>query len=56
MEHGVLFVIGSAFCVDGSGQDRIRLSFSWPSPEQLREGVRRLARAMASETNLADRV
>src|SRR5690349_14939243 len=26
MEEGVLFVVGSAFCVDGSGHDRIRLS------------------------------
>jgi len=46
MEQGVLFVIGSAFCVDGSGQDRVRLSFSWPSPEDIREGARRLAAAM----------
>jgi 2-aminoadipate transaminase len=46
MEQGVIFVIGSAFCVDGSGHDRIRLSFSWPSPEHIREGARRLAAAM----------
>ena len=46
MEQGVIFVIGSAFCVDGSGHDRIRLSFSWPSPERIREGARRLATAM----------
>lgn len=46
IELGVIFVIGSAFCVDGSGQDRVRLSFSWPSPERIREGARRLAGAM----------
>ncbi len=46
MEQGVIFVIGSAFCVDGSGRDRVRLSFSWPSPDQIREGTRRLAAAM----------
>ena len=46
MEQGVLFVIGSAFCVDGSGRDRVRLSFSWPSPENIREGARRLAAAI----------
>jgi len=46
MEHGVIFVIGSAFCVDGSGHDRVRLSFSWPSPERIRDGARRLAAAM----------
>ena len=46
LEQGVLFVIGSAFCVDGSGHDRIRLSFSWPTAEKIREGARRLAAAM----------
>ena len=46
LEHGVIFVIGSAFCVDGSGHDYIRLSFSWPTPERIREGVQRLASAM----------
>jgi 2-aminoadipate transaminase len=50
MEQGVLFVIGSAFCVDGSGHDRIRLSFSWPTPDRIREGARRLAAAMQPET------
>ena len=49
MEQGVIFVIGSAFCVDGSGHDRIRLSFSWPSPDRIREGARRLAAAMARD-------
>jgi 2-aminoadipate transaminase len=50
MEHGVIFVIGSAFCVDGSGHDRIRLSFSWPTPERIRDGVGRLAAAMGMAT------
>jgi len=53
MEQGVMFVIGSAFCVDGSGADRIRLSFSWPSPERLREGARRLAAALHPESCVA---
>jgi 2-aminoadipate transaminase len=39
----LVFVIGSAFYVDGTGHDRIRLSFSAPSPERIEEGVRRLA-------------
>jgi 2-aminoadipate transaminase len=46
MEQGVIFVIGNAFCVDGSGHDRVRLSFSWPSPDRIREGTRRLAAAL----------
>ena len=43
LEHGVVFVIGSAFHVDGSGHNTIRLSFSAPTPDRIREGVRRLA-------------
>jgi 2-aminoadipate transaminase len=50
MEQGVIFVIGSAFCVDGSGHDRVRLSFSWPTADQISEGARRLAVAMQLET------
>lgn len=41
-EH-VVFVVGSAFFVDGSGHHRIRLSFSEPTPERIEEGIRRLA-------------
>jgi 2-aminoadipate transaminase len=43
LAHGLIFVVGSAFFVDGSGHDTIRLSFSAPSPERIEEGVKRLA-------------
>jgi 2-aminoadipate transaminase len=43
LQHGVVFVVGSAFHVDGSGTNTIRLSFSAPAPDRIREGVRRLA-------------
>jgi 2-aminoadipate transaminase len=46
LARGLIFVIGSAFFVDGSGHDTIRLSFSAPSVERIREGVTRLAGAM----------
>jgi 2-aminoadipate transaminase len=46
IEEKVIFVAGSAFYVDGTGQRRIRLSFSHPSPSKLQEGVRRLAAAL----------
>ena len=46
LQHGVIFVIGSAFHVDGTGHDTIRLSFSAPSPDRIEEGVRRLAAAL----------
>ena len=39
----LVFVIGSAFYVDGTGHNKIRLSFSAPPPERIVEGVRRLS-------------
>jgi 2-aminoadipate transaminase len=46
IRHGVVFVVGSAFFVDGSGHETIRLSFSAPTPERIIEGVGRLAQAL----------
>jgi 2-aminoadipate transaminase len=45
IQRGVVFVAGSAFHVDGGGSNTIRLSFSAPSPERIKEGVQRLAAA-----------
>lgn len=42
----LVFVVGSAFFVDGSGHDTVRLSFSAPPAARLDEGARRLAAAM----------
>jgi len=46
LEQKLVFVVGSAFYVDGTGHDRIRLSFSAPSDDRIREGARRLAAAL----------
>ena len=46
LQHGLVFVAGSAFFVDGTGREKIRLSFSAPSPERIAEGVKRLASAL----------
>jgi len=43
LEAQLVFVIGSAFYVDGTGHDKIRLSFSAPTEERIVEGVKRLA-------------
>jgi 2-aminoadipate transaminase len=43
VEHGVVYVAGTAFFVDGSGANTMRLSFSAPTPDRIDEGVRRLA-------------
>jgi 2-aminoadipate transaminase len=45
-QEGVIFVTGSAFHVDGQGQNTIRLSFATPPPADIDEGVRRLSRAL----------
>lgn len=49
LDERLVFVIGSAFYVDGTGHNRIRLSFSAPTVERIREGARRLAAAMAGQ-------
>jgi 2-aminoadipate transaminase len=46
LEEGLIFVSGSAFFVDGSGHDTIRLAFSAAPEGELDEGVARLARAL----------
>jgi 2-aminoadipate transaminase len=43
VDHGVVYVAGDAFFVNGDGRRQIRLSFSAPTPERITEGVRRLA-------------
>ena len=49
VENGVIYVAGEAFFVDRSGGNIIRLAFSAPSHEKIREGVRRLARTVRDE-------
>jgi 2-aminoadipate transaminase len=46
LEQRLVFMTGSAFYVDGRGHDTIRLSFSAPAPDQIPDGVRRLAAAL----------
>jgi len=48
----VAYVPGTAFYFDGSGADHVRLSFCYPTPERIREGVRRLASVVARELEL----
>ena len=49
IEHGVVYVAGHAFFVNGSGRRYVRLSFSAPPHERIEEGVRRLAAAVRKE-------
>ena len=46
LEEDVAFVVGTAFHCDGGGKNTLRLNFSYPSSEQLKTGVQRIARAI----------
>lgn len=52
VEHGVAYVAGQAFFVNGSGRHFIRLSFSAPTPERIEEGVRRLSATIREELSV----
>jgi len=48
----VAYVPGTAFYADGFGSSHVRLSFCYPTPERIREGVRRLAGVLEAEMEL----
>ncbi|MFT4265089.1 MAG: PLP-dependent aminotransferase family protein [Nocardioides sp.] len=48
----VAYVPGTAFFADGFGTSSMRLSFCYPTPERIREGVRRLAGVLEAEMDL----
>ena len=49
----VAYVPGTGFYVDGQGHESLRLSYCYPEPERIREGVRRLAGVIEGELDLA---
>jgi len=48
----VAYVPGRGFFADGSGSRHLRLSFCFPQPDEIREGVRRLAEVLHAEVEL----
>ncbi len=48
----VAYVPGTGFYVDGQGRRNMRLSYCYPEPDRIREGVRRLAGVIESEIEL----
>jgi DNA-binding transcriptional MocR family regulator len=48
----VAYVPGTAFYADGFGTRQLRLSYCYPTPERIREGVRRLADVVETELDL----
>ncbi len=50
----VAFVPGTGFYADGGGARHMRLSYCYPQPDRIREGVRRLAGVIEQELRLRD--
>jgi 2-aminoadipate transaminase len=48
----VAYVPGTGFYADGQGISELRLCYSSPTPERIREGVRRLAGVISEELDL----
>ncbi len=48
-KYKVAYVPGKSFHTDGSGANSMRLSFSFPPPEVIEEGIRRLAEMIKNE-------
>lgn len=48
----VAYVPGTAFYADGTGHEHLRLSYCYPTPERIAEGVRRLATVVNDELDL----
>lgn len=50
----VAFVPGTGFYADAQGAQNMRLSYCYPEPDRIREGVRRLAGVVEQEMQLRD--
>jgi len=48
----VAYTPGTAFYADGGGRTNLRLAFSYPPPEFIREGIRRLSTVINGELEL----
>jgi hypothetical protein len=50
----VAYVPGIAFYADGNGRRNMRLSYCFPPPDRIREGVRRLTTVLDEELELLE--
>nr|WP_220476389.1 PLP-dependent aminotransferase family protein [Microcella alkalica] len=48
----VAYTPGTAFFADGAGRANLRLSYCYPTPNEIREGIRRLASVVRGEQEL----
>ncbi len=52
VQHRVAYVPGSGFYADGSGTSQMRLCYSFPTPDRIREGAARLGELIYEELEL----
>ena len=50
----VAYTPGTAFFADGGGRQHLRLAFCYPTPTDIREGIRRLASVVRQEQELPE--
>ncbi|MFD0851541.1 PLP-dependent aminotransferase family protein, partial [Actinomadura adrarensis] len=50
----VAYVPGTGFYADGTGHRHMRLSYCYPEPARIREGIRRLSAVVEQEIQLRD--
>ena len=50
----VAYVAGTGFYMDGEGSDHMRLSFCYPTPDRIHEGIRRLSTVIDAERQTAE--
>jgi hypothetical protein len=48
----VAYVPGTGFYADGGGAEYLRLSYCFPEPARIREGIRRLAEVIDAEAEI----
>ena len=53
LQQRVAYVPGTGFFADGSGRGQMRLNFSFPPADRIREGVRRLADVITEQSALS---
>ena len=50
----VAYVPGTGFYADGGGRANMRLSFCYPTPDRIREGIAKLAEVIKAEVDLRE--
>jgi DNA-binding transcriptional MocR family regulator len=50
----VAYTPGTAFYGDGTGQNKLRICYSFPTPENINLGIKRLATVINLQTELLE--